>query len=366
MKLALLTAALLLSQAEFAAAEPAKTGKIGRYQDGRAFRVDAQGYQLTDQIAELEVTIREQEKQITSCEERLERAEGGSALPAANSSGSSASNSVSEASCAVYTTPLELRISDLQNRDTASAPVCDYTSRTAPLQAQIAQLQAALSRAPKAEVLDKMSERSMALKSSLEGERQQFSEQVRNLQEERARTSQLQAELAHLKQQLAQKTTELASRDAREKELLASLDRASDERASARDRSASVSPSTSSSSGGRAMMAGSAPVAVAGEVQPTEISGETKKRIQSDLSMIQKLIVQRKDLFDSVRTARKGVTVGIQPLQTSSRVTLDQLRGLAQKANSQEQAGLILSGFGEIKAILKSDIEVLDRLLKRL
>lgn len=56
--------ALLLSSAHAENKKP----PYGRLKDGRAYRVDQGGYQLIDQMAELEVTVDDLKKQITALE----------------------------------------------------------------------------------------------------------------------------------------------------------------------------------------------------------------------------------------------------------------------------------------------------------
>ena len=54
-----------------AAADPAKTG-TGRLSDGRAYRMDPNGYRIIDELAELEVTVSELERQNNALEDEAD------------------------------------------------------------------------------------------------------------------------------------------------------------------------------------------------------------------------------------------------------------------------------------------------------
>jgi len=89
-----------------------------------------------------------------------------------------------------------------------------------------------------------------------------------------------------------------------------------------------------------------------------------KTAIIARLSEIQKLIIKRKDIFDSARSSKRGVTIQMQPLETKNDISLDELR---QRANSEDtDFGALSSGLNEIKALLNGDIQVMERLIQRL
>lgn len=325
---------IILVTSSLSLAETKQPGSVGRYNDGRAFRVDSQGYQLSDQIAELEVTIKEQEKQVLECESRLEKASNGLPPPAACPK--TTSQEVNAASCTAFTNPLQ--------------------NRVAALEESVSFLQNRLAKAPKTEAIAEMNEQTNSLKSSLSSQQAALSEKEDLLGQGKEKIAALQKELNETKNSLAAKESELEKKTEREKELLAKLNTAGKKSTSQPVELASATPKTDSS---RAMMAGSS-------AGPSGASATTKKSLQNELAEIQKLVIRRKDLYDSMKTAKKGVTTSLQPLHTSRQVTLDQLRTRATNPTSEEEAANTLTGLIEIRALLQSDIQVLDRLLKRL
>ncbi|HQH27987.1 MAG TPA: hypothetical protein PLP17_11370, partial [Oligoflexia bacterium] len=54
-----------------AAQTGAQPGKFGRMPDGRAYRIDAEGYRIVDRLAELEVTADDLERQVDALENQL-------------------------------------------------------------------------------------------------------------------------------------------------------------------------------------------------------------------------------------------------------------------------------------------------------
>lgn len=313
---------------------PRTPGSVGRYADGRAYRIDSQGLQLADQIAELEMTIREQEKQLIACEER---SGGLAAAPAA----APATCEITRASCATFVLPLENRIVSLQQVN-------------APLQNEVAEL-----RAERQSLLQQVS----LSDSERVREKQQkvtlFSQQQTRVSQLEARLAELEIQLkassgveekrlSELKKLLEERERQLAAKTKREAELMANLDNVTKQLATSLEKPVA-----------RAMLA--PPVAAS-----PPVSSSSRKQLQNELSTIQTLITKRKDLYDSMRNARKGVTTSLQNLETSRRVPLDSLRQRAQSADSNEEVNGVSAGLSEIRAILESDIAVLERLLKRL
>lgn len=329
---------LILLIAVNAYAQDARSpGSVGRYADGRAYRVDSQGLQLADQIAELEMTIREQEKQLIACEERA--ATGALRTPENTTRSEQTRCEVSRATCATFIAPLENEVASLK-------------SARLPLQSEVSQLRAerdsllrqAYSRDTEraAESKARMSELTQAKNRAAELE-QRVSELENKLIIVSSKENEKLAELSKL---LRQRESELAGKIKREGELLANLDNLTRQLTG----SALESPA-------RAMLAVTTPDAT---------STASQKRLQAELGQIQSLINRRKDLYDSMRSAKKGVTPSLSPLETSKRLSLDKLRLSAKSAASDEEINIVSSGIAEIKGILESDITVLERLLKRL
>ncbi|MCC6952574.1 MAG: hypothetical protein IT290_00500, partial [Deltaproteobacteria bacterium] len=153
---------IVLSLALFTAfSASADEKRFGRLADGKAFRVDDQGLQLVDQMAELQVTVDELNRQITSLEFELAEkdrallsqgkgvvttvrpgaaAEAAGAMPAAKGVDT----------CRAEIDSYQSKLSALENQLRASQALtqtrasCDYESQTRPLREQIATLQQTL------------------------------------------------------------------------------------------------------------------------------------------------------------------------------------------------------------------------------
>jgi hypothetical protein len=360
--LSLLAVAVLLVP-NFSFAEP-KTGNVGRYSDGRAYRVDSQGYQLSDQIAELEVTIQEQEKQITACESELSGKGGApqkiaqcpkTECPKAESlTNVTTSKSPTAEQCAQYTNALTDKVAVLNSKlQQTSNEQGELSTKTALLNAEVAELRSKLSKSPKAETISQLSEESLKLRQELASKEdisiKQSSTLSAAIKLEQERVQKLEAVKQQLDLKISQLQSDLQGKSKREEELLANIDDLSQQLGSKSE------PSRDTSRGMLASKASEVPV----NVKPVTI--DSSKQIANQLSEIQKLVIRRKDIFDSVRSSRKGVTIQMQPLLTENGRSLDQLRHLAQSGDEN-----LSSDLNQIKSILTGDIQVMERLISRL
>ena len=347
---------LTLGGLQTAYAEPAK-GTVGRYPDGRAYRIDNQGYQLSDQLAELEMTIREQENQILSCESQLR----GKSSKATNA----ASTSVSEESCRAFTAPLTKQIAALSTelRDKVSGissgadKVANLqaelkrneelsSARIASLESELAKTKSLLSSAPKSSQLSALAEESLELRRKLLLKSQEATSTAASLDGQVKRS---QEEKSYLNEQIVRLQQELQEKQKREKELLSGIDTLS----------AQLGKTSQVS---RAMLSAEIPEAE----RQVDFGPGDKKNFQQQLGEIQKLVIVRKDIFDSVRSSRKGISVQMQQLRTADGISLDQLRQLAAQEIDGATAARVTSGLSEIKMILESDIAVMNRIVKHL
>ena len=336
-----------------------KSGTVGRYADGRAYRVDSQGYQLSDQIAELEATIKEQETQILSCEDQLSE-KGNTPRIAQNPKVEDPKENYSKAECPKIECPAVKSQATLQPTAELCAPFT--TTLTTSFGAEISELRTKLSRAPRPEQIGALSEESIQLRQSLSLAEENAKTTLKKAQEsanstlgaERAKLLQQENSNRQLQSQLSELASDIERKSKRESELLAALDNLSAQLASnsqpKEDRARGMLTST---------LKTETPIPLNAQESPGN-----KTAIIARLSEIQKLIIKRKDIFDSARSSKRGVTIQMQPLETKNGISLDQLR---QRANSENtDFGALSGGLNEIKALLNGDIQVMERLIQRL
>lgn len=89
---------------------------------------------------------------------------------------------------------------------------------------------------------------------------------------------------------------------------------------------------------------------------------QSKQQLQDMLALVDKKIVERKEISDSVKTRPSYVQIDSSPLSTAGGISLDALRARTQQVGSEKQAQQIISGLKEIKGILDEDIELLKRI----
>ncbi len=390
-----------------ALAEPA--AKVGRLKDGRAYRIDDRGYKLIDQLAEYEVSVNELERQVHSLEDELADknellAKGNSKVhPEAYSKEATsnlpparvqpeANSKVQPLDCSAQIQPLQNELQVLrqnaQNKDrlvalsapTPGQPVCDYEANAKPLREQITNLQNALMAAPSNEQLSQVAnERSQselannALKTQLDAERARSFELQNQIAALKGQSSnnvaQLQSEIEARDKRIAAQEKELVTiqtalndKISREQELLANLESAQLAKRSIENENQQLAAKAATA---RSRLAVETPVVEARASQPISnetISSTDKKTLQVELSQIQRLISDRKNLLDSLKSRKSGVSISVQPLVTKSGASLDSLR--AQVSRGDGDVEQLAARLREIQTILQDDIGTLKRLSK--
>ena len=102
------------------------------------------------------------------------------------------------------------------------------------------------------------------------------------------------------------------------------------------------------------------------ESSASEIDAEqmriVKKEIEATLSRVQSLVIKRKDLYDSLKSKPKGVSLELRPLVSQSGETLDSFRAKSAALRPTDQVSEIKRGLVQIESLLTEDIELLKRL----
>ena len=289
--------------------------KFGRLSDGRAYRVDENGYQLIDHIAELEVGNDELRRQVATLEAELD--DKGAPAPKAAASGD-------VPNCNELVSSLYLKISKLerQNTDPSRLPpaqVCDYESAQNPLWKQIQALEQKLSAAAP-----------QAAECNFQSPQNPLFEQVQALKQQVAERD---SRIAKLNE-----TSETSNQRARLESPVAA--RGSE--------TAAAEESTSPENG----------------TNGPESIRIAKRELQGKLKEIEQLITARKSAYDRLKDQHATVTVSISPLRTTSGVSLDTYRTRIGSFGPRSDREEIGRGLDEITALLKEDLNVLQRLLK--
>jgi DNA repair exonuclease SbcCD ATPase subunit len=376
--------------------------RFGRLPDGRAYRIDGQGYRLVDQLAELEVTTDDLKRQVQALENELtdkqktiDKLQAG--LPLAgpgvkestitpeaktqtvkgNSSKPSDPPNCNELISNSYlkVTQLERQLKEASQRNVlpaAAAPArCDYNSAENPWKYEAARLERALAEVSTRSVADGSlaaeAKRAEELEEKL-GRTEAEAKHARELEKKLGQTeasldvgndkiSALNEELALAKKQVASLHSDLANTRAKlEEQIAAGKDQAKEE------------PSELSR----------ASLAAAHEVKETESKEEetpkpqinpvvveqSKKEFQSTLARIQEQIIKRKDLLDQQKSRGQKVSIQIQQLVTSKGTTLDQLRQQVTTLNQDANVDSIREGLKQIEQLLSDDIGVMQRLIQ--
>jgi hypothetical protein len=171
----------------------------------------------------------------------------------------------------------------------------------------------------------------------------------------------LEAEVRSLRNELQGKTSLISELEARNNELSSALTTAWNEAATPRHEIAAVPPkpappaaySPPPQAEKRAML--SAAPSSSSSARTTQVG------LKQSLAEIDKLILKRKDLIDSLKGSKKGVSVRAQPLVSSAGDSLDTLR-LKVSSLSANDAASVESGIADIRALLHEDISLMKRL----
>ena len=360
---ALLFSMLIVPNAD---AQPAPSR--GRGNDGRAYRIE-NGMRLSDYIAELEVANDDLQRQLDAAEDELAdknshspkgAARSGSlkehdlipnagvnpnpngALPPAaqpvqpaQAAQPAVNNQLAamQAQCdtKVQTLNSKIALLDQQLQQSETAGKCDYNSGANPLAAKVKELEATLASSPTQALLQAEKDKASAKEKELATIKGEL------ITEQEQSDAQL-ARIAALEQQL--KSASLASATA------------ASEHAAATSRAALTATAKP-----EAQLAKAAPA-------DRQTIAPLQSEFRTQLQKIQSLIIERKNMLDSVKSKGKGVAISLQPLVAKNGQSLDSLRSEVEHLTSLEEASAVRNGLQEVTGILNDDVETLRRLAK--
>ncbi|MCB0323599.1 MAG: hypothetical protein KDD69_08495 [Bdellovibrionales bacterium] len=355
--------------------------RYGRLADGRAYRIDAQGLRLVDQMAELEVTVEELRREMRKLEGELVERDGiisrlkegktsadaaaAQPLPPARASNTEAPDCnelVSSLYLKTATLERELRetkqqLGEQAVKRSAAQPLdarCDYDSPANPLWAQVERLQQELMKGPTREnyveqvaEADTLGREVQTLKESLTKQQQENERLAAELSAQGGLLSRLTAENDDLRAQAASRASLAREQPALDAEGAAPEQQAQPSTAAATDRieSASSAPEVAASEQSEPSAEPSSPTA-----------RNLQRKFHSELAAIQGLIMERKNLLDRSRGSHSP-----QPLVTANGTSLDRLREEIAALSWTSNSASIEDGLNEIKQLLKEDIAALRR-----
>ena len=221
-------------------AQSATQHQVGRLPDGRAYRMDAQGYRLVDQMAELEVTNDDLKRQLRALEDELnekddiiEKLKKGKAVESkpikenslVEDSLGKKSKSAEPPNCNELVSSLYVQVSRLENQlkaqpatGSAAAVKCDYDSQGNPWKKEAARLQEA-----NREALNQNQLAAEQGKNKIFLEKEATQEIAENLSRDlssaKVQIARLEKEVSQLRSNLSEKTTELKQLEQREIEI---------------------------------------------------------------------------------------------------------------------------------------------------
>ena len=341
----------------------AETPTHGRTEDGRPYRIDKQGFQVIDQMAELEVTIDDLKQQVLSLENEVE--DKNNLISSLKSNAPQAcqgliENSVVETqavsqgeitSCDKLVLPLQTEIRKLENQlvvnRAQSEEQCEQV--TEPLHQQITKLQTALMSSPSKEQLAKEESRSTTLK-------ERVGKLARRAEESEQIASDAQERIGHLESALEQST----AKERRLSQQIAKLEASNQELSGSRKSRASMERS-----GVRAKNRRLAPRSTRKpreSILSKSAIAKAKKSFKTQLSSIQNSIMKRKNMLDKLKSKRSDIKVSAQSLVSLKGNSLDTLRTMAKQAKTPSQVQQVRQELEEIAKILEEDLEVFKRL----
>lgn len=301
----------------------------GRTANGKAYRIE-NGMRLTDHLAELEVSNEELKRQLLTVEDelidlqkQLGKTEKSVSRPAPLPPAATSDPAVPALTAEVQTLRGQVASLNGQLQQSKAAARCNYESPENPYQRQVQELQRTLSASSAASNGQVVAERERCntAEAALTSLREKLDEQM-------AKTAQLEQELS------AAKTSLSAAREE------------SNTSRAALSRPDEITP-----------------------VKTTEVSSEdvvaAKKDLRDELTKIQSLIIERKNLLDSVKGKGRGVSVSLQPLVTKDHKSLDTLRAEVHTLNEASAVAPLRGGLNQITEILNEDVSVLRRLSGR-
>ena len=332
-----------------ASAEPARTGS-GRLADGRAYRVDQKGYRIIDELAELEVSVSELERQNAALEDEsatkqklIDQLKQGKCQQSAITESDLAAKKAESplpppavVSCAGQTDPLKQRISDLEAKLAAQSDTIKVKESAARYGEQ----------------------QTASIKDELDITRQQLAlaPKAADLDSLRNKNSELEASVADLQSKLAsaeQRSTTLAS------DLAEARQAATARAALASEKPAGTIPVEAQ----KTAAASSRMSAERGKTIGEQVGAtEARREFKAELAKIDSKIGERKRLLDSIQGRKLGVTMTVQPLKTSDGRSLDSLRLAIGSNFDDSDIDAIRAGLAQINKILDDDLAVFHRL----
>lgn len=335
-----------------------RPGKRGRYADGRAFRVDNQGFEIADRVAELEVTIDELNQQILTLESRLD---GGavSKLPAATAKASPAfrEESIDIIKAQPVARPdkqaLELRdrrIRELQKKlSLAEQQIQQKQNQLLETQSQVAETEYA--KQSSVDELERIKQSQSALLRSK-------TEELKSLEHDLSIARKEKSEIANHSSQLQSRLRELEAENASLKEKLARpVALASIEKTKARGsfRQSLKRPATKAAS--------------TREVKRDSVTlARTKKSLRQTVGRIHRLIGERKSALSRARASKaskKGtIKVSPRPLLTRRGVSFDKLKVRIAKLTENSNVEKIRRELSELEVLLREDITLAKRIAR--
>lgn len=335
--------------------------RVGRLADGTAYRIDADGFQISDHIAELELTIAELRREVAQLEEqKLPIAKPVSSedliAPKQPRTGSDSTKATATVlrnkirACEAEAGNLRAQTSKLLNDKAAlqeQVALRRQESRTAfskekkVLMGENSQLQQALLSLQ--EENQKLLEASGQTSRQLAADNEALKREVASLRNDLLRASEMEVEVVKLSEQLdaSRSSEEIAELSAAKEKLerenkrvLALLEKQKAQKASV------VASKRASVASKRARLA-------------------NRSELSASFNKIRGLIQQRKTVLDNVLARNRGARQFVSPLVSSSGNSLDTLRVRIRRPGAS--AGL-LAELEEIQQLLRTDISKLSSL----
>ncbi len=330
----------------------AEVPQVGRLQNGKPFRIDAQGVKITDQLAELEVENNDLRRQLIVLEDQLKGkpqpmqvANSQAACPACPTAPSRPANNCPQTNCPQVTCPQ------------ASCPATDCTASVKPYQDVASKaekatenLQTSLTET-RAQLAAKDADMA-ALSGDLTQAKRRMEELERLVSAEQNRNEQLVAQLEQTEKQ-TEKTVQMARAETR---LTPPI---SPPAPPAKHNQARGSLGTDTPNVLAADELENAPAPTVSDRSLAEVQSS----LRTQLSKVQSLIIARKNLLDRVKSSQKGISIQIQSLSSTKGRSLDTLRVIASRSSDVAELEQSERELGEIAAKLQSDIGILTRLV---
>lgn len=349
MKWLLILISWLLVSLEVFAQSPVNNAQppVGRLADGRPYRVDEQGMRLSDYIAEIEVTNEELRRQVTGLEDEL--AEANRKLNGTGNSNSLANNTA-----------------------------CNYQSVSNPYYSKVKELEAELASRPTPGQLSHLNKQSdisalelNQLKAANQQQRAQLDILKKQLQTSFSDKEGLYEDLINKNRDSEENYSKITNDNLELKQKISSLEKEIETNKSLKNlleeknnEISTLKSSINSQNQRAALVYTESPKAVLTTeplIDKTIVS--YKSELRGQLQKIQTLILQRKNSLDNLKNNKSGILVSIQPLVTSSGMSLDKIRLAVDNLNREEDVTDIKAGLSEISKILSEDLAVINRLL---